>query len=168
MREEGIFIRTVGPADRSAASAVRRGFLMLALVFGMCAVISLAGSAAAGESPGQGAPGNFDPLACSKISLHFGGRVTTVASIPGLKAARCGDLVVPENRARPTGRTIRLAVAIVPPVSATPASDPVVYLAGGPGGSAIAAAPGLIDAGLNRDRELILMDQRGVGFSNPF
>src|SRR5829696_6469859 len=69
---------------------------------------------------------------------------------------------------RPAGRSVRLAVAIVPPVSQTPAPDPVVFLAGGPGGSAIGAARGLIDAGLNRDRELILMDQRGVAFSKPF
>ena len=30
------------------------------------------------------------------------------------------------------GRTIRLAVAIVPSVSRTPAPDPAVYLSGGP------------------------------------
>ena len=141
---------------------------MPALVFATCVVMSLAGSAAAGTLAGQAAPGRFEPDACSKITVHFGGRVITAASIPGLKAARCGFLVVPENRARSTGRTIRLAVAIVPPVSARPAPDPVVYLQGGPGGSAITAAPGLIDAGLNRDRELILMDQRGVAFSKPF
>jgi pimeloyl-ACP methyl ester carboxylesterase len=100
--------------------------------------------------------------------VNVGGRVYTVDSFPALKTARCGYLVVPENRSRPTGRTIRLAVAIVPPMSQTPAPDPVVPLSGGPGGSAISDGPGLIKAGLNRDRELILMDQRGsLGFSKP-
>jgi pimeloyl-ACP methyl ester carboxylesterase len=34
--------------------------------------------------------------------------------LPALEHARCGFLVVLENRSRPEGRTIRLAVAIVP------------------------------------------------------
>ena len=41
--------------------------------------------------------------------------------------------------------------------SRTPAPDPVVYLAGGPGGYALGEAQLLIDAGFNRDRDLILM-----------
>jgi pimeloyl-ACP methyl ester carboxylesterase len=134
----------------------------------MWAVMPLAGSAAA-TSPDQLAapPGTFESVPCSEIRVELEGHVFSVDSIPDLKAARCGYLTVPENRSRASGRTIRLAVAIVSPVTATPAPDPVVYLAGGPGGSAISSAAGLIDAGLNRDRELILMDQRGAVFSNP-
>jgi hypothetical protein len=54
-----------------------------------------------------------------------------------IPTARCGFLVVPENRSRPEGRTIRLAVMIVPAVSTQPAPDPIVHLTGGPGGKAI-------------------------------
>ena len=61
---------------------------------------------------------------------------------------------MPEDRAQPTGHTIRLLVAIIPARSARAKSDPVVYLAGGPGGIAIAEAPILIEAGINRDRDL--------------
>ena len=81
--------------------------------------------------------------------------------------ARCGFLIVPENRTRANGRTIRLTVGIVPAASRTPAPDPVVYLAGGPGGYALGEAQLLIDAGFNRDRDLILMDQRGTLYSPP-
>src|SRR5947199_5279521 len=109
MRQEGIF-SLIRPADGSAASAVRRVFVVLSLVAAMWAVMPLVGSAATTTSPGHGQPGRFEPLACSKIRVHFGGRVIAVASIPALKAARCGYLVVPENRRRPAGRTIRLAV----------------------------------------------------------
>jgi pimeloyl-ACP methyl ester carboxylesterase len=56
---------------------------------------------------------------------------------------------------------------VVPAVSCTPARDPVVYLAGGPGGSALGAAQILVDAGFNRDRELVLMDQRGTLLTTP-
>jgi pimeloyl-ACP methyl ester carboxylesterase len=88
-------------------------------------------------------------------------------ALPALANARCGYLVVPEDRAQPTGHTIRLLVAIIPARSARAKSDPVVYLAGGPGGIAMAEAPILIEAGINRDRDLILMDQRGTLYSEP-
>ncbi|SBT94075.1 TAP-like protein [Streptomyces sp. DI166] len=80
---------------------------------------------------------------------------------------RCGFLEVPENRERPTGRTIRLAVAIIPAVSRKHTGDPVVFMEGGPGGDAIGAIPFLIDSGVNRDRELIVMSQRGTLHAQP-
>jgi pimeloyl-ACP methyl ester carboxylesterase len=81
--------------------------------------------------------------------------------------ARCGFLVVPENRAKPNGRTIDLTVGIVPAASPHPAPDPVVYLAGGPGGFPLGEAQSLIAARFNRDRELILISQRGTTYGPP-
>jgi pimeloyl-ACP methyl ester carboxylesterase len=145
---------------------VRWVFRILVLVAGTCAVTPIAASAAAAPSQEAPAPGTFEAVPCSAVTVHVGGRVLSVDSIRELRAARCGYLAVPENRSRPTGRTIRLAVAIVPSVS-RPAPDPVVYVSGGPGVGTIGSAPGIIDAGFNRHRELILMDQRGVIFSRP-
>jgi pimeloyl-ACP methyl ester carboxylesterase len=87
--------------------------------------------------------------------------------VKALANARCGYLVVPENRSRPAGRTIRLIVAIVPARSARSEPDPVVYLAGGPGGIALHEADVAVATGLNRDRDLILVDQRGTLYSEP-
>ena len=70
-----------------------------------------------------------------------------------LATARCGFLTVPESRSHPDGRTIRLAVAIVPARSPTPAPDPVVHMTCGPGGIDILEAPLLVQAGFNRDRD---------------
>lgn len=84
----------------------------------------------------------------------------------------CGWLVVPENRDILPSRAIRLAVAIFHPVGGARAADPVIYLSGGPGGSAQKAiqyswdeefAP-LVE--MTR-RDLIIFDQRGVGVSRP-
>jgi len=84
-----------------------------------------------------------------------------------LANARCGYLVVPEDRSKPTGRTLRLVVAIVPALAAKPAPDPVVYLVGGPGGIALGEAGMVIAAGFNRDRDLVLMNQRGTFQTDP-
>jgi pimeloyl-ACP methyl ester carboxylesterase len=80
---------------------------------------------------------------------------------------RCGYLVVPEDRARPDDRTIQLFVAIIPAQSGNSAPDPVVYMGSGPGGIAIFEAPGLVTAGVNRDRDLIVVNQRGQFLSIP-
>ena len=82
----------------------------------------------------------------------------------------CGYLVVPENRDDPDGATIQVAVAVFPSTAETPASDPLVYLEGGPGGNILDALQ--FDFG-NRfgpflaERDVIIFDQRGVGQSMP-
>jgi pimeloyl-ACP methyl ester carboxylesterase len=86
-----------------------------------------------------------------------------------LAQVRCGYLIVPENRAQPDRRQLRLAVAIARSVSATPRPDPVVLLSGGPGDSFVQRTPRLMDvfAGLRAERDLIIWDQRGTGYSEP-
>ncbi len=86
---------------------------------------------------------------------------------PALEHARCGFLVVPENRSKPQGRVRRNIVAIVPALSPQPEPHPIVYLTGGPGGIALLEAQRLVDAGLNRNHTLILMNQRGTYLTKP-
>ncbi|MEU5663286.1 alpha/beta fold hydrolase [Streptomyces longwoodensis] len=102
----------------------------------------------AGPAPTQPAP-RFEPAACP----------TTYGPLEG---TRCGYLVVPEDRSRPTGRTLRLAVALVRSASPTPHPDPIVFLTGGPGADALAGIGELTEAGLNRDRDLVVLSQRGT------
>ncbi|MFG2875240.1 alpha/beta fold hydrolase [Streptomyces sp. NPDC048337] len=108
--------------------------------------------------PGKAAAARFVPGPCPK---------TMPEPIEALATARCGELEVPENRDRPDGRIIRLAVAVIPAVSAKPAQDPVVFMAGGPGGEVFDDIPFLISSGLNKDRELIVMAQRGNLYDKP-
>ena len=90
--------------------------------------------------------------------------------LPGIRSwARCGTLSVPENPDQPD-REIGLRVAVLPALQDPPEPDPVFVLAGGPGQSAVAIAP-LVSRMLlmvNRHRDIVLIDQRGTGESNPF
>jgi pimeloyl-ACP methyl ester carboxylesterase len=98
----------------------------------------------------------FEPAPCPKLQ----GAET-------LGQASCGYLVVPENRSRPGGPTIRLMVAKFPAHSPENRADPVVYLAGGPGDIAPLDANGFIAANFIRDRDILVMSQRGTMFSEP-
>ncbi|MBI2399260.1 MAG: alpha/beta fold hydrolase [Xanthomonadales bacterium] len=80
----------------------------------------------------------------------------------------CATLDVPENPDEPGGRKIPLRIGLVPARGAEPAPDPVFFLAGGPGQSALDSYPA-IAAGFERMREkrhIVLIDQRGTGGSN--
>lgn len=81
--------------------------------------------------------------------------------------ASCGYLMVPENRTKANGHTIRLPVAIIPSVNKPPAPDPVVHLSGGPGADALGDAEFLVPAELNQNRDLIIMGQRGSLDTEP-
>ena len=82
--------------------------------------------------------------------------------------ARCGTFAVPEDPADPDGRKIRLAVAVVRAIATTAKPDPLVLIAGGPGQGSIQSYAPLLSAfsGIRRERDLVLVDQRGTGGSN--
>jgi len=83
-------------------------------------------------------------------------------------AAQCGTLEVPENRAAPQGRQIALTVAVLPANTLSPRPDPLFLLAGGPGQAATFLAPFAAQlTGVRKDRDIVLIDQRGTGRSSP-
>jgi pimeloyl-ACP methyl ester carboxylesterase len=90
------------------------------------------------------------------------------AAAGGSLAARCATLNVPENRDDPSGRTIGLYVAVVPALRVEALKDPLFVLAGGPGQGASDFYASLSSAfgRVRRDRDIVLVDQRGTGRSN--
>jgi pimeloyl-ACP methyl ester carboxylesterase len=84
-------------------------------------------------------------------------------------AARCGVLRVPENPAEPSGRTIGLHVAVVPALNRRSHAAPLFLLAGGPGQAAsdLYVSYAGAFARVNRNHDIVLLDQRGTGRSEP-
>jgi pimeloyl-ACP methyl ester carboxylesterase len=85
-------------------------------------------------------------------------------------AAQCGRYEVAEDPAHPDGRRIRLNIAwIAPDEDAEVAPDPVFLLAGGPGQAATDVYPQVAAAfrDVLKHRNVVLVDQRGTGKSNP-
>jgi pimeloyl-ACP methyl ester carboxylesterase len=82
----------------------------------------------------------------------------------------CGSITVPERRSRPQGPTITVAAAIVHAPTSAPTADPIVFLDGGPSFGAINSfAVDFYFGGASyvQDRDVILVDTRGTGLSQP-
>ena len=81
----------------------------------------------------------------------------------------CGRLTVPENRVKPEGKQISIPVTRLKSSSPNPKPEPLLMLTGGPGGSGfLSAVTEYTDARLNRDRDVIFIDQRGTLNADPF
>jgi pimeloyl-ACP methyl ester carboxylesterase len=93
-------------------------------------------------------------------------RISAGPGYPGIKA-RCGTFPRPLNPDDPDGEQIQLQVAVVPALNLEPEPDPLVPFAGGPGGGSIEFYAAYFHAfePVRRDRDILLVDQRGTGDS---
>jgi pimeloyl-ACP methyl ester carboxylesterase len=85
------------------------------------------------------------------------------------REVRCGSVSMPEDPDRPDGRQLSIRFAVVPALAKNKAPDPVFVLAGGPGQAAtrVAALMQPLTSRLNARRDIVYVDQRGTGDSNP-
>jgi pimeloyl-ACP methyl ester carboxylesterase len=115
----------------------------------------------AGSFAVAGRAGASGRLALSPCELHAPNDLTLIQ-------AQCGRLAVAENPAAPRGRRIELKVAVVPAISTRKDPDPLFVLAGGPGMAAtdFYASVAPVFASIGRERDIVLVDQRGTGGSN--
>ena len=96
----------------------------------------------------------IEPCDCSvKIDSSFG--------------TRCGYLIVPENRTRNNGKTIKLPFIVVKSKNPDKRKDPVLFTAGGPGGSSLGWARGATQSTIISNRDCIAFEQRGTRFALP-
>lgn len=92
-----------------------------------------------------------------------------VGKAPLVFGAECGELTVKENPADEKSADIVLSILRLPAISPSPEADPLFLIQGGPGGSSIDMATQVQGyfADVRKNRDLIFVDQRGTGKSNP-
>jgi pimeloyl-ACP methyl ester carboxylesterase len=140
------------PAERSPSGRAGHVTRLVVIAASLClAVVSCGGKPA----PAASSP-PVNPLTVKACTVDG-------------RAARCGTLMVPEDRLTGKGRTIPVRFVVLPATSPDKASDPVVWFAGGPGDSAVENIPGEVSqlGTLNMHRDLVFIEQRGTGQSNP-
>ena len=96
----------------------------------------------------------FEPGACPE-------------GVPASDRIACGTLTVPENRAKPAAGRVHLAVATIRAPNPAPGATPLLRISGGPGDPSLVEAQSFLDDPPVLDRDLVLVDLRGTGFSTP-
>lgn len=81
----------------------------------------------------------------------------------------CGMVRLPQDRNDPAGASVALPYALIRAESARPAAEPLIFVAGGPGGSALAEFDAVYAwlRPLRRERDIVLYDQRGTLLAEP-
>ncbi len=140
------------PARRVAQSALRRARgssarAVLRLMLGAIAMLTTVGIARAAD------PAPLAPCRLKGIE----------------REVRCGSVSMPEDPDQPDGRRLSIRFAVVPALAKNKAPDPVFVLAGGPGQAATRVAGPMqpVLSRLNARRDIVYVDQRGTGDSNP-
>lgn len=105
----------------------------------------------------------------SGSALAFDFERRTCAPEIAAAGAECGVVNVPENYAAPAGRSVALNVAILRAANPRAGNVPLFELEGGPGiavtgNLSFYATDGAI---YRRDRDVVFVDMRGTGGSNP-
>lgn len=121
--------------------------MVLAAAFGAALILPAAAHA-------QTPAGHFEPGPCP------------VETAPGEKID-CGVLIVPENRAKPGSRSIRVPVVIQRARSGAPSKDAMLFMAGGPGVTAMANARSGKGNPFLETRDQILLEPRGGHAAQP-
>ena len=93
---------------------------------------------------------------------------TAIDWIPDNENVVAGSLEVPENHDDPKGRKIHISYVIVKSQDTTSQAFPTIFFSGGPGGNTL--NPDMVNFMLThpftQKRDLILFDQRGIGYSS--
>ncbi len=82
---------------------------------------------------------------------------------------RCGMIDVPENHDDPDSRNISIAYVVLQKLDKSSDRYPMIHLTGGPGAGALTSGRinRWIDHPIREKRDIILFDQRGIGYSSP-
>jgi pimeloyl-ACP methyl ester carboxylesterase len=139
---------------RWRCSIARASFRYVGTVGALLLVIGLA---LEGRASGQTLQPAFDETSCD---------------LPGVAPEirprlRCGTVAVPRNYDNPAGGLFKLAVVVVRSAQLPVSPDPVVYINGGPGAPLTIYADHQARTPYAPSRDLILVDQRGTGRSEP-
>lgn len=108
-------------------------------------------------------------MICLNALLSQSNNAPDLDWLPNNQNLEKGTLSVPENHDDPKGKKIDITYVIVKARNPAKEAFPVIYFSGGPGGNTI--SPGFINFmrgnPLTEGRDLILFDQRGIGYSSP-
>jgi len=102
-----------------------------------------------------------------KMAPPWQGKLKSCALPEWGDKAFCGTYEVFENREARSGRKILLKIVVLQATGPKRAPDPLFFLEGGPGAAATLDASEFVSNPVRERRDIVLVDTRGTGASNP-
>ena len=88
--------------------------------------------------------------------------------LPDREEVQSGAILVPENHDDPDGKKIQITYIVIKTKDAASSAFPMIFFSGGPGENTV--NPGLVNFLLQKplggERDIVLFDQRGIGYSS--
>ncbi len=173
----GMAVTAIGRAWIAVVWAVRgASFRLLCMLALVVLVILLASCDNQDSTPAPTAPAapttasTASTTSKTSVTPHFEEAATCPWNLSGISgqlagmSVKCGYVAVPEHHGQPDGPQLRLAVVVAQVDPARPSPDAIIYLNGGPGNRSDAS---LLSNFAQAGRDIIVYDQRGVGYSIP-
>ena len=92
----------------------------------------------------------------------------TLAWLPKSEDVLAGAIFVPENHDTPDGKKIKITYVILKAKDTLSSNYPMIFFSGGPGGNTLneGTVGFLLEHQMRMERDIILFDQRGIGYSS--
>ena len=100
-----------------------------------------------------------DPVSIKPVGLDW---------LPEREDVQAGAILVPENHDEPDGKQIQITYIVLKAKDSISAAFPMIFFSGGPGGNSLSQGMVgfLLEHPMRNERDIILFDQRGIGYSS--
>lgn len=107
-------------------------------------------------------------LSCHFLKSQVPIEADTLEWLPIREDVLAGAILVPENHDAPSGKKIRITYVILKAKDTLSSKYPMIFFSGGPGGNTLneGTVGFLLEHQMRIERDIILFDQRGIGYSS--
>lgn len=108
-------------------------------------------------------------LCCQAIKSQDSIDLSGLDWLPNRQDVQPGAILVPENHDDPAGKKIQITYVVLRARDSTDTEFPLIFFSGGPGARSLdrGTVNAIVEDPLRTNRDIILFDQRGIGFSSP-
>lgn len=107
-------------------------------------------------------------IVCQAVQGQISIELDTLDWITEREDIQAGAILVPENHDDPDGKKIQITYVVLKAKDKTSTAYPMIFFSGGPGGNTIGQGMVnfIMEQPVRNERDIILFDQRGIGYSS--
>ena len=107
-------------------------------------------------------------ISCQTVKSQISIKLDDEDWLPKREYVQTGAILVPENHDAPNGKQIQISYIVLKAKDTVSNKFPMIFFSGGPGGNSLSQGMVnfLLENPFRNERDIILFDQRGIGYSS--